>query len=180
MGPDRKAAVRLSPAGPGRRADASKPIQSIIENFTGDENDPGIRRHRETKRDPKPLGWKLAEPIAFVDSRNHPAVQLADIIAGTTVALFSGSLAGKQEAEPIANSIARHGLDDSILPDMDIINPANRSAAVNALILYDMAKKAERHANPYENLEAMYHLAEVSWARGDFGQILRGRDPGSK
>jgi hypothetical protein len=48
---------------------------------------------------------------------------------------------------------------------MDIINPANRSAAVNTLILYDLAKRAERHGDPYENLEAMYHLAEMSWAR---------------
>jgi hypothetical protein len=146
------------------RCDASKPLKSIAANFTGDDNDPGIRQAR-SKHDPEPLGWKLLEPVAFVDSRNHPAVQIADIVAGTAVALFSGNLTG---CEAIADSLAEHGHPHSILPDQDIINPANRSAAVNALILYDLAKRAERHGDPYENLAAMYHIAEVSWARGDY------------
>ena len=58
-----------------------------------------------------------------------------------------------------------------------MIDPANRAAAVNALIAYDLAKRAERHGDPYENLEAMYHFAEVSWAKGDYDLIKRGRDP---
>jgi predicted enzyme involved in methoxymalonyl-ACP biosynthesis len=62
----------------------------------------------------------------------------------------------------------------SILPDMEIIDLANRSAAVNALILYDLAKRAERDGDPYENLEAMYHMAEVSWERGDYELIKAG------
>jgi hypothetical protein len=60
---------------------------------------------------------------------------------------------------------------------MDVIDPANRSAAVNALIVYDLAKRAERYGDPYENLEAMYHLAEVSWARGDYELIRKGARP---
>ena len=47
----------------------------------------------------------------------------------------------------------------SILPDKEVIDPANRPAALNALIVYDLAKRAERHGDPYENLEAMYHFA---------------------
>jgi hypothetical protein len=147
------------------RCDASKPLQAIAAQFTGDDNDPGIRQAR-MKHNPEPLGWKLLEPIAFVDSRNHPAVQLADVIAGTAVALFANGIF--DGCESIVESIGRHGHDHSILPDMDIINPENRSAAVNALILYDLAKRAERHGDPCENLEAMYHVAEVSWARGDY------------
>jgi hypothetical protein len=106
------------------------------------------------------------------DSRNHPAVQLADVIAGTAVTLFSKGLPG---CNTIVDSIGRHGHGHSILPDMDIIDPSNRSAAVNALILYDLAKRAEQHADPYENLEAMYHTAEVSWVRGDYDLIRKGR-----
>jgi hypothetical protein len=147
------------------RCDSSKPLQSIASQFTGDENDPAISRARMNRR-PEPLGWKLLEPVAFVDSRNHPAVQLADVVAGTAVAFFSNGLPPGCEA--IVDSIARHGHDHSILPDMDIIDPKTRSAAVNALILYDLAKRAERHGDPYENLEAMYHFAEVSWTKGDF------------
>jgi hypothetical protein len=29
-------------------------------------------------------------------------------------------------------------------------------------MVYDLAKRAERQGVPYENLEAMYHFAEVS------------------
>lgn len=145
--------------------DTSKPLEAIAAQFTGDDDDPGIRRAR-AKHNPEPLGWKLLEPVAFVDSRDHPAIQLADVIAGTTVALFANNL--PQGCDEIVESISRHGHEHSILPDMDVINPANRSAAVNALILYDLAKRAERHGDPYENLEAMYHFAEVSWVRGDY------------
>jgi hypothetical protein len=62
---------------------------------------------------------------------------------------------------------------------MEVIDPATRAAAVNALIVYDLAKRAERHGDPYENLAAMYHLAEVSWARGDYELIKSGRKPHS-
>ena len=153
------------------RCDVSKPLQAIVKELTGDDRDPAIRRAR-LRRDPQPLGWKLAEPVAFVDLRNHPAVQLADVIAGTAVTLFSNGLPG---CEAIADSIGRHGHGHLILPDGDVIDPANRSAAVNALILYDLAKRAERYGDPYENLEAMYRLAEVGWVRGDYDLIREGR-----
>jgi hypothetical protein len=155
------------------RCDASKPLQAIFSAFTGDDDDPAIRRARAYHK-PEPLGWRLAEPVAFVDSRNHPAVQLAHVIAGTAAALFANGLPG---CEAIVDSISRHGHGHSILPDMDIINPENRSAAVNAVILYNLAKRAERHGDPYENLEAMYHVSEVSWARGDYHLLKAGVQP---
>lgn len=150
------------------RCDASKPLKAIAAEFTGDDNDPGIRQAR-LKHNPEPLGWKLLEPVAFVDSRNHPAVQLADVVAGTSTVLFGSGL--PEGCEQIVESISRHGHAHLILPNMDIIDPATRSAAVNALILYDLAKRAERHTDPHENLEAMYHHAEVSWVRDDYGLI---------
>lgn len=64
------------------RCDASKPLQAIVSKFTGDEDDPGISQSR-LKHNLEPLGWKLLEPVAFVDSRDHPAVQLADVVART-------------------------------------------------------------------------------------------------
>jgi hypothetical protein len=87
---------------------------------------------------------------------------VAGLIAGAAVTLFKNGLPG---CDAIVESISRHGHGHSVLPDMDVIDPANRSAAVHALILHDLAKRAE-HGDPYENLEDMYHFAEVSWARG--------------
>ena len=156
------------------RCDTSKPLESIAAQLTGDGNDPGIAEARRNGNR-EPLGWKLLEPIAFANSRDHPAIQLADVVAGTAVALFSDRLPPGCDA--IVNSIARHGHPHSILPDMDVIDLKNRSAAVNALIAYDLAKRAERHGDPYENLEAMYHFAEVSWASGDYELIKKGLFP---
>jgi hypothetical protein len=101
----------------------------------------------------EPLGWKLSEPVAFVDSRDHPAIQVADVVAGNAAKLFGDGLPG---CETIVESISRHGHAPSIWPDMDVIDPNKRSAAVNNLILSDLAKRAERHGDPYENLEATY------------------------
>lgn len=147
------------------RCDASKPLRAIVGKFKGDDSDAGIRMARE-RGHKGPLGWKQIEPITFVDSRDSPAAQLADIVAGTTVSLFSADTVPdelKETAEIIQGSL----LDDSIMPDFDVVNPRNRSAAVNALILYDMAQRAKRRGDPYEGLEEMYHFAEVSWAKGE-------------
>jgi hypothetical protein len=154
--------------------DASKPLRSFAPAFTGDDTDPGISRARQ-KGHSGPLGWKLLGPIRFVDSRNHPSVQLADIVAGTIVAVSASGL--PEDGDAIGDSLQRHVLDDSILPDIDVIDLKNRSAAVNALILYDLAKRAERHADPYVNLAAMYRLGEVSWASGQYDLLKAGTRP---
>ena len=33
------------------------------------------------------------------------------------------------------------------------------------LIVYDLAKRAERHSDPYERLAEMYYVAELAWVR---------------
>ena len=63
------------------RCDASKPLEANIKTFRGDENDPGIRRAREN-HNPERFGWRLLEPIAFIDSRDHPATEGAHRPAG--------------------------------------------------------------------------------------------------
>lgn len=57
---------------------------------------------------------------------------------------------------------------------LDQLDP-NRSVAVNALIVYDLAKRAESHRDPYENLAEMYRVAEVSWERGDYKRFQKDR-----
>jgi hypothetical protein len=147
------------------RCDASKPLEANILNFTGDEDDPGISRARRFHK-PQGLGWKLAEPVAFVDSNKHAAVQLADMIAGTMVAIVKNDY--PEEYRPLAEQLFPHIHYHSILPDMEVIDPKTRHAAVNALILFDLAKRAERHGDPYAGLAEMYHIAEVAFARGDY------------
>jgi Protein of unknown function (DUF3800) len=155
------------------RCDASKPLQANIQNFTGDEKDPGIRWGREIHGIQR-LGWRLLEPITFGDSRNHPAIQLADVIAGATVDIAAKDF--PPDYRPVGEMIARHVHPHSILRDMEVIEPSSRSAAVNALIVYDLAKRAERQGDPYELLAEMYHQAELSWVRGEFKPFQRASD----
>ena len=49
----------------------------------------------------------------------------------------------------LSDALFLHVHEDSIMPDMDIIDPSTRHAAVNSLIIFDLAKRAERHGNPY-------------------------------
>lgn len=148
------------------QCDANKPLQANIKNFTGDESDPGIRRAREGHNSPERFGWRLLEPVTFADSRDHSAIQLADVIAGTMVAIVANDF--PPESRTIGEMIARHVHPHSIMPDIEVIDPSNRSAAVNALIVYDLAKRAERHSDPYERLAEMYYVAELAWVRGEF------------
>lgn len=151
------------------RCDASKPLASMAPIFKGDDNDPGIQRAR--RRNPTaPLGWKQLEPVAFVDSKKHAAVQLADIVAGTTAALFSGQ--PHTDLSEAASAIEKHALPESILPDFEIVDPSTRQAMVNSIILYGLAERAEAGENPYKDLQAIYHAAEVSWVKGE---LPRGR-----
>ena len=147
------------------RCDTSKPLEAIVKDFRGDEDDPGIRRAR-ANHPPERLGWQLLEPIAFADSRDHPAIQLADVIAGTMAAIFSNP--PTQHVSEIREIMMRHVHPHSTMPDMEIIDPSTRGAAVNSLIAYDLAKRAERFGDPYENLPEMYRAAEVAWVKGDF------------
>jgi hypothetical protein len=146
------------------RCDVSKPLQASVARFSGDNNDPAIKRARLIGRK-EPLGWTQTGPVAFVDSRDNPAVQLADVIAGTAVACLANS---PQGFEATMERLQRHILPDTILPDYDVIDLEQRAPAVNYLMLYELAQRAERRQDPYVNLTEMYHEAEVSWARGDF------------
>jgi hypothetical protein len=146
------------------RCDASKPLQANVLKFTGDDNDPGIKRARAFHPAER-LGWKLVEPIAFVDSRNCPAVQLADVVAGVMASIASAGFPA--ETREVGKMVLRHGHPHSLVPDLEVIDPKTRSAAVNAFMLYDLAKRAESRGMPFD-LEAMYEIAEASWDSGAF------------
>ncbi len=60
-------------------------------------------------------------------------------------------------------------------PDMDYVDPAQRSPAVNVLIAYDLAKRAERQADPYEGLAEMYRFAEIACVKGDYSLAPKGK-----
>lgn len=144
------------------RCDVSKPLQASISAFRGDERDPAIMRARQMGR-AESLGWVLKKPIEFVDSKDHPAVQLADILAGFTMFGFSNDMpADLVDISSIGDDAM---LRDSIFPDFSVIDLSQRAAAVNFLALYDLAKRAEVSGHPTSGLAQLYRTAEMSWAR---------------
>ena len=148
------------------RCDASKPLRAMAPTLKGDASDAGIERAHRLHAEKGSLGWCLAEPVSFVNSRRRPSVQLADVIAGGAVAMLAKEV--PDSCVDIHERLAKHIHPHSILPDFDTINPANRSAAVNALVLYDLAQRAERGRDPYADLEFVYRLAEVASGKGDY------------
>ena len=150
------------------QCDESKPLKVSADSMTGDENDPGIRRARQQGHK-QPLGWKLLQPIAFVDSQQHPSIQLADVLAGSAVACLSGRL--PKGSDVIVEGVAEHGMGQSILPDYDHVNLENREVAVNAVIAYGLAERAEKGENAYEHLAELYRQAEISWVKGEYAPM---------
>lgn len=142
------------------RCDSSKPLNANAANMTGGDEDPGIARAKQKGFGGK-LGYTLAGPIAFVDSRNHPAIQLADIVAGAAVWIMTH----QEEAgcDGIAESLQRHILPESILPNFEFVDPNTKEATVNAVILYGLGERAHQAKSPYVDFKALYAVAETLW-----------------
>lgn len=143
--------------------DSSKPIYAFRNNIP---TDPDLLSSMRKSHyfDENVKGWQLAGPIRFGDSRNHPSIQLADIVAGTARCLLSGEMKPSPKLAPIFKSLEKHGLENhSILPNIELLNLDKKFGRVGYLILYHLAQKAVRKEDPIKDLKRMYELAEQSW-----------------
>ena len=158
------------------RCDVSKPLQAIAAEFSGDERDPAILRARMLGHD-GPLGWQATGPISFLDSRDSPAIQLADIVAGLTIAMFSGRIDGDDDRKTFGDLLDPAILRDSIVPTMEVVDLHTREPMVNYMILYDLALRAEQNKDPHEGLAELYFVAETAWAKGEAPNQKNWRNP---
>lgn len=147
------------------KCDVSKPIQAMAKGYRGDDNDPAIIRARHMGHD-GPLGWTFADPIRFVDSKQHPSVQVADIIASASTSILSKGV--PDDSKILAQLLSRRFLSDSILPDHNIIDTERPEAAVNFLALMELARRAEAQENPMADMEIFYRFAEQAVQTGKF------------
>lgn len=146
--------------------DDSKPLRAIEADLDGIARDAAIHR-AETLLGAQDLGWDLAKPIAFVDSRSHPSVQLADILASTAVFCYSNGLPEDMDA---TGAILDEGmLKDSIFPDFDRVRLENDSAKVSYAVLYELAAIAEGRGTGAP-IELFYEMAEEGVAAGEFSR----------
>lgn len=145
--------------------DESKPLEAIAPHLDGSENDPAIKRARTVMKKTEPLGWKLVEPIAFGNSKDNPAIQLADILASATYYLLTNGTTA--EMQPTGERIDKVMLKDSIFPDWERVDLKQRTPAVNYVMLYHLSTLAEQGANPYAGVAEMYKEAEIAWVKGE-------------
>lgn len=106
------------------------------------------------------LTWNMAKPITFVSSSDHSAVQLADLIAGTAVAV--GANQGDESYRELAEAIQPHLSEECILPDFDFIDLSGDEAPVNMLVLEELADRADRGMDPLLGMENVYAVAKAT------------------
>lgn len=143
--------------------DDSKPLRAIAGDLAGVGLEASIDRARALFGYQE-LGWEFEKPLEFVDSRAHPSVQIADILASTVVHCFSNGLPKGMEA---AGEILDAGmLKDSIFPDFDRVDLGRNEVMVQYAVLHELAATAEG-CGTGAPIELYYELAEQGVASGD-------------
>ncbi|KZK93358.1 hypothetical protein PsAD5_03072 [Pseudovibrio sp. Ad5] len=143
--------------------DDSKPLRSIADFFNSDENN--VARERVSfLLGSQDLGWEFNKPFEFVDSRAHPSVQIADVLASTAVYCFSKGLPSGMETT--GEIMDRGMLRDSIFPDFERVNLENDKVKVDYAVLYELAVSAEGRGTGAP-IEVYYEIAERGVASGE-------------
>lgn len=143
--------------------DESKPLRSIAAELSGDAMDAAMIRARMMKPD-EPLGWQMSEPVKFADSRAHPSIQLADILASTVVYCHTNGM--PQGFEATAHILDGGMLKDSIFPDLERVQLNNDPVKVHYAVLLEMVAQAEGGGMGI-SAESYFELAEQAITSGE-------------
>lgn len=143
--------------------DDSKPLRAIAGDLADVGLDAAIERAKALFGH-QDLGWEFEKPLEFVDSRAHPSVQLADILASTAVYCYSNGLPKGME---VMGEILDAGmLRDSIFPDFERVDLEREEVMVHYAVLHELAATAEGRGTGVP-IEVYYELAEQGVASGD-------------
>ncbi|MFN3677995.1 MAG: DUF3800 domain-containing protein [Sphingomonas pseudosanguinis] len=146
--------------------DENPQLERGTRTLTGGQDDPGLKRARRLHPDAGQIDYTLARPIAFEDSRNRPALQVADIVAGTASSCGLGRLTERGLQEHLT-AIDRHLHPHCIFPDYSVVRLTNREAMVNWVVLFGLGDRGRLGQDPYYLLEEIYEEAERAWDRGE-------------
>lgn len=140
--------------------DSSKPLYSFKDSIPTTPSE--LVSLREAHYFPeKIVGWELENPVKFGDSRNHPSIQLADLVAGTAIQVFNRNINLTPDTRPLFEAIERHGLTEhSILPNLDIIKLDTKHGMACYRMMFFLANLAINKTWPLPNLEDIFILAE--------------------
>ncbi|WP_206777820.1 DUF3800 domain-containing protein [Leisingera methylohalidivorans] len=143
--------------------DDSKPLRAIERDLDDVGRNAAIERAR-VLLGAQGLGWDFAKPLEFVDSRAHPSVQIADILASTTVFVYSSGLPKGLEAT--GEIMDRGMLQDSIFPDYDLVKLESDNAKIDYAVLYELAATAEGRGTGV-SIEEYYQIVEKGVSSGE-------------
>lgn len=142
--------------------DDSKPLRAWAGQLN-DTMDAALLRARMTNPDER-LGWEMSGPVKFADSRAHPAIQLADILASTVVHCHTNGL--PEGFDDTAHALDAGMLRDSIFPDLERVQLANDPAKVHYAVLTELVEQAEGRGTGMR-IKDFFALIEQGIACGD-------------
>lgn len=131
--------------------DDSKPLRALAGAFDVMINRPDTVRVDMFGKS-RTLTWNMSKPIAFASSAGHAGVQIADLLAGVTAALPGGD----PEMTAFGGMVERHIHEDCVLPDYSAIDLDQAEAAINWLVLEDLADRADRGLDALEGMEHVF------------------------
>lgn len=106
------------------------------------------------------LTWNMSRPIAFVDSKEQPCIQIADIVAGAMNKIVL------RKGDPVFKSMAielvPHIMNDGIMPDYEFIDITKEHAVVNMLVLHELAHRADNGLDPLCGMHVYYQTLKES------------------
>lgn len=136
--------------------DDSKPLRAVAP-FFDNLVDRDERIDITDGRRMVPVRANLAKPLAFGSSAQHPTLQIADILAGTTADVIKRP--GEAAFAPLGAWVGRHLHEDHVLPDDDVIDTRAIGPRVNVAILRELARRADLGLDPLDGMEGVYKAA---------------------
>jgi hypothetical protein len=98
----------------------------------------------------------------MVDSKEHPGVQLADIVATATAYSFQMYQEHSEFIEKLREVLKDKIVYASVFPDFSYIDLKNKNVQLNALIFDELIKRSIEGIPVLDNIEEyIYHIEQL-------------------
>jgi hypothetical protein len=119
--------------------------------------------------------FNLVREPALVDSRDHAGVQIADVFASSVARAWQQTFrenADSSEKEWLAITRECH-LEDSVWPDLELVDLRKRNGFVNTLVLLELASRSVKRENLFHGMPEFIATAHANFP--EYRRRLGGR-----
>jgi len=108
-----------------------------------------------------PILFNLSKPLSLEQSQNVSGLQLADIVASASAAMWSANYNGLQETHFSEwRDLLVTGLhEDSIWPNLEDADLTNAHTFANTLVLHQLVERSLQKENLCSGIYELYHVA---------------------